>query len=73
MISDISFKSERSKKADRSIYLDNLVVREYETDSSDTDETAFPKFKSGTYTKDGSTMNTDIIFLKIMTVQYRIR
>lgn len=56
MISDISFKSERSKKADRSIYLDNLVVREYETDSSDTDETAFPKFKSGTYTKDGSTM-----------------
>ena len=56
LISDISFKSERSKKADRSIYLDNLVVREYETDSSDTDETAFPKFKSGTYTKDGSTM-----------------
>ena len=56
LISDISFKSERSKKADRSIYLDNLVVREYETDSSDTDETAFPKFKSGTYTKDGSTL-----------------
>ena len=56
MISDISFKSERSKKADRSIYLDNLVVREYETDSSDTDETAFPKFKSGTYTKDGSAL-----------------
>ena len=56
LISDISFKSERSKKADRSIYLDNLVVREYETDSSDTDENAFPKFKSGTYTKDGSTM-----------------
>lgn len=56
LISDIAFKSERSKKADRSIYLDNLVVREYETDSTDTDETAFPKFKSGTYTKDGSTM-----------------
>ena len=56
LISDISFKSERSKKADRSIYLDNLVVREYETDSSDTDETAFPKFKSGTYTKDGSAL-----------------
>jgi poly(3-hydroxybutyrate) depolymerase/lysophospholipase L1-like esterase len=50
-VSSVNIKSERSKTADRSIYLDNLSVKAYKTASSGDDkETAFPSFAEEVYT-----------------------
>ncbi|MGN0149270.1 MAG: sialate O-acetylesterase [Clostridia bacterium] len=57
-VKTINIKSERSKTAGRSIYLDNLSVKAYKSaNSGDETETAFPAFEKKVYTsQDGITL-----------------
>lgn len=49
-VEKIEFIGKRSKKANRSIYLDNISIKEYKTSGSSTGETAFTAFNADTYT-----------------------
>ena len=55
-VSSVNIKSERSKTAGRSIYLDNLSVKAYkEANSGGDTETAFPAFEKKVYTAQDGT------------------
>ncbi|MDO5398119.1 MAG: sialate O-acetylesterase [bacterium] len=56
-VSSVTIKSERSKTANRSIYLDNLSVKAYKSANADDDsETAFPEFEKKVYTSQDGTV-----------------
>lgn len=45
-VAKVEFVGSRSKTADRSVYLDNILIKEYTMIGSPSGETSFPKFKS---------------------------
>lgn len=53
-VARIEFIGSRSKTAGRSMYLDNITIKEYNMNNSSQGETAFPDFKAETYQKDGT-------------------
>lgn len=56
-VAGIEFTGSRSKAADRSIYLDNISIKEYKMSGISLGETAFSAFESGVYEADGNSMN----------------
>lgn len=53
-VAKIELIGSRSKTADRSIYLDNISIKEYNMKGGTSGETAFPEFKTASYKKDGT-------------------